>query len=77
MRQSVEVLAAAHRIGEMDFPVVALVDIGQGRGNAALRHHRVRFAKQALGDNADANSVADASIAALNPAPPAPITSTS
>ena len=49
----VEVLAAAHRVGEVDLPVVALVDVGQRRGDAALGHHRVRLAEQRLADQAD------------------------
>jgi hypothetical protein len=42
----VEILTATHRIGEVDPPVIAIVDIGQRRGNASFGHHRVRFAKQ-------------------------------
>ena len=49
----VDVLAAAHRVGEVDLPVVAVVDVGQRRGDAALGHHRVRLAEQRLADQAD------------------------
>ena len=49
----VEVLAAAHRVGEVDLPAVALVDVGQRRGDAALGHHGVRLAEQRLADQAD------------------------
>ena len=44
----VQVLPAAHGVGEVDLPVVALVDVGQGRGDPALRHHRVRLPEQRL-----------------------------
>ena len=46
----VHVLPAAHRVGEMDPPVVAIVHVGQGRCDAALRHHGVGFAEQRLAD---------------------------
>ena len=49
----VEVLAAAHRVGEVDLPVVAVVDVGQRRGHAAFGHDRVRLAEQRLADEAD------------------------
>ncbi len=49
----VQVLAAAHGIGEMDAPVIAVVHVGQGGGNAALGHHGVRFAEQRFTDHAD------------------------
>ena len=49
----VEVLAAAHRVGEVDPPVVAIVDVGQRRRHAAFGHHRVRLAEQRLADEAD------------------------
>ena len=49
----VDVLAAAHRVGEVDLPVVAVVDVGQRRGDAAFGHHRVRLAEQRLADQAD------------------------
>ena len=32
----VEVLAAAHRVGEMDAPVIAVVDVGQARPRRRL-----------------------------------------
>ena len=48
----VEVLAAAHGIGEMHAPVVAIVDVRQRGGNAALGHHGVRFAQQRFADHA-------------------------
>ena len=48
----VEELAAAHGVAEVDLPVVAAVDVAEGSGHAAFRHHRVGFAEQALGDDA-------------------------
>ena len=49
----VHVLAAAHRVGEVHLPVVAVVDVGQRRRDAAFGHDRVRFAEQRLADEAD------------------------
>ena len=49
----VQVLAAAHRVGEVDLPAVAVVDVGHRRGHAALGHDRVRLAEQRLADEAD------------------------
>ena len=42
----IEILAATHRVGEMDFPVVAIVHIGKRRGDTSFRHHRVRLPKK-------------------------------
>ena len=44
----VQVLAAAHRVGEMNPPVVAVIDIAHGRRHAAFGHHRMRLAQQRL-----------------------------
>ena len=49
----VDVLAAAHRVGEVDLPVVAVVDVGERGGDAAFGHHRVRLAEQRLADEPD------------------------
>jgi hypothetical protein len=48
----VEVLAAAHRVGKVDAPVVPIVDIAQRGGRAALGHDGVRLAKERLADHA-------------------------
>ena len=48
----VQVLAAAHRVGEVHAPVVAVVDVGHRRRHAALGHDGVRLAEQRLGDDA-------------------------
>ena len=42
----VDVLPAAHRVGEMDLPAVAVVDVGERRRDAAFRHHGVRLAEE-------------------------------
>ena len=52
----VDVLSAAHRVGEMDLPAVAIIDVGQRRRDASLGHHGVRFAKQRLAHEADRDS---------------------
>ncbi len=49
----VDVLAAAHRVGEVHLPVVAVVHVGQRRRHAALGHDGVRLAEQRLADQAD------------------------
>ena len=52
----VDVLAAAHRVGEMDLPAVAIVVVRHGRGHAAFGHHGVRLAKQRLADQTDGDA---------------------
>ena len=49
----VDVLAAAHGVGEVDLPVVAVIDVGQGGGDAALGHDGVGLAQQRLAHQAD------------------------
>jgi hypothetical protein len=49
----VEVLAAAHGVGEVDLPAVAVVDVRHRRGHPALGHDRVRLAEQRLADEPD------------------------
>ena len=44
----VQVLAAAHRVGEVHAPAVAVVDVGHRRGHAAFGHDGVRLAEQRL-----------------------------
>ena len=53
----VEELAAAHRVAEVDLPVVARVDVAERRGHAALGHDGVRLAEQALRDHAGVEPV--------------------
>ena len=52
----VDVLAAAHRVGEVHAPAVAVVDVGERRRHAAFRHHRVRLAEEGLAQQADLDS---------------------
>ena len=73
----VDVLAAAHRVGEMHFPIVAIVDVRQRGRDSAFGHHRVRFTEQHLQTIPTETPAAEASIAARKPAPPAPMTRTS
>jgi hypothetical protein len=49
----VHVLAAAHGVGEMHLPVVAVVVVPHRRRHAALGHHRVGLAEQRLTDEAN------------------------
>ena len=49
----VEILAASHRVGEMDAPVVAIVDVGESGRNAAFGHHGVRFAEERFANDPD------------------------
>jgi hypothetical protein len=46
----VDVLAAAHRVGEVHFPAVAVVDVGERRRDATFRHDGVGFAEQRFAD---------------------------
>jgi hypothetical protein len=49
----VEILSAAHRIGEMHAPVIAVVNVAHSRGHAALRHYGVGFSKERFADQPD------------------------
>ena len=49
----IQILSTAHRIREMNSPVIAIVNVGQGCRDAAFRHHRVRFAQQRFADDPD------------------------
>src|SRR6476469_5438600 len=52
----INVLATAHGIGEMHFPIVALIDIGQGGRDPPFRHDRVCCADKRLTNKTDRNS---------------------
>src|SRR5580658_10412884 len=54
----VQILAAAHRIGEMNAPIVAIIHIAHGSRHAALGHHGVGLAEQRFRDYADLNASA-------------------
>ena len=73
----IDILAAAHRIGEVDFPIVAIIDVGQRRGNTTFGHDSVSFAEKDLQTIPTETPAAEASMAARRPAPPAPMTRTS
>jgi len=48
----VDILAAAHGVGEVHFPAIALVDVGERRRDSALGHHGVRLAEERLAHEA-------------------------
>jgi hypothetical protein len=52
----VHVLPAAHRIGEMHFPIVALIHVRQGRGDSSFCHDGVGLAQERFADQAHRNS---------------------
>jgi hypothetical protein len=41
----IDVLPAAHCVGEMDFPVIPAVGGAESRSNTAFRHYRMSFAE--------------------------------
>jgi hypothetical protein len=49
----VDVLAAAHRVGEVHPPAVTIVDVGERRRHAPFRHDGVGLAEQRLADQPD------------------------
>ena len=51
-----QVLPAAHRVGEMHFPVVAVIDISHRRRHATFSHHGVRFTQQRFTNHADSHT---------------------
>ena len=40
----------------MDLPIVAVIDIGERRRDAAFGHHRVRFAEKTFANQPDGNA---------------------
>jgi hypothetical protein len=52
----IHVLAAAHRVGKVHSPIVAVVNVRECGGNATFRHHRVSFAEQRFADESDSRS---------------------
>ncbi len=73
----VEVLAAAHGVGEMDPPAIAIVNVGQRRRNSASAITVCALPSRDLQTTPTVAPLAPASMAARSPAPPAPITNTS
>ncbi len=53
----VEHLAAAHRVAEVDLPVVLGVDVAHRGGDAALGHHRVGFAEERFANQGGLDSL--------------------
>ncbi len=49
----VHVLTAAHRIGKMNFPIIAIVDVAHRRRDSALGHYGVRLAEQRFANHGD------------------------
>ena len=49
----IEILAAAHGVGEMNAPVVAIVDVAHRRRHPTFRHHGVGFAEQRFRNHRD------------------------
>ena len=49
----VDVLSAAHRVGEVDLPAVAVVHVGERRRDAAFGHDGVGLAEQRLAQQPD------------------------
>ena len=49
----IQILPAAHGVGEMHAPVIAVVDVPHGGGHAAFGHHGVGFAQQRFADQPD------------------------
>ena len=74
----VQHLAAAHRVAEVDLPVVLGPDVAHGRGDATFGHDGVGLAEQRLADERRCGHPWRAtSTAARSPAPPAPMMTTS
>src|SRR5262249_41474063 len=53
----VQHLAAAHRVAEVDLPVVLGPDVAHRRGDAALGHDGMRLAQERLADEADRHAL--------------------
>ena len=52
----VDVLPAAHGVGEMHFPIVAIIDIRERGRDSALGHDRVRLAEQTFAHHPNGNT---------------------
>ena len=53
----VQEFSAAHRVAKMRAPIVGLIDVGHGGGEAAFGHYGVRFAEQRFANHADARAL--------------------
>ena len=52
----IHILTAAHCIGEMHLPVIAFINIGQGRRDSAFGHYGVRFAEKRFANESNPNT---------------------
>ena len=52
----IHVLAAAHGVGKMNLPVVALIHIRERRRDSPFGHDRMSFAEQTLRDDSHGNT---------------------
>ena len=52
----VDVLTAPHRVGEMNFPVVAVIHICERGGHTAFSHHRMRLAEKRFANQSNPNT---------------------
>src|SRR6266850_7482354 len=52
----VEVLSSAHRVCEVNFPIIGGIDCAQRCSNAAFGHHGVGFSKKGLANQTDCYS---------------------
>jgi hypothetical protein len=52
----IQILAAAHGVGEVDAPAVAVIDIRHSGSNAAFRHNCVGFTEKRLRNDSDADA---------------------
>ncbi len=48
IRHIVDVMTTSHRVREVHFPIIALVDIGESRRDSALGHDGMRLAQETL-----------------------------
>jgi hypothetical protein len=48
-----QILAAAHRVGKVNAPVIPIIHISHRRGYATLGHDRVRFAQKGFRNESD------------------------
>ena len=53
---TVQILATAHGIGKVNAPGIAIIDVGESGGDAALRHNRMRLTKKRFRDDSHTNA---------------------
>jgi hypothetical protein len=52
----IHVLSATHRVGEVHFPIVPVVHVGERCSDPAFCHNSVRLSKKGFANESDANS---------------------